>query len=100
MGYRRMAIRLGMEKPFKPDKEADFITSVIIISVLNLVVYSINQIVGIIIWLILALVIIVFISEKIKQKKKTHNSPKNIMDLLNHRSKIKQKKKSKIIKKI
>jgi hypothetical protein len=38
MGFRRMAINLGMEKPFKPDKDIDFITSVIILSVLNLVV--------------------------------------------------------------
>lgn len=68
MGFRRMAINLGMDKPFRPDKDVDFITSVIILSIFNLVIYVINQAAGIIIWVILALGIIGFVLEKIKKQ--------------------------------
>ncbi|PKL54565.1 MAG: hypothetical protein CVV36_01095 [Candidatus Methanoperedenaceae archaeon HGW-Methanoperedenaceae-1] len=65
-----MAINLGMDKPFRPDKDVDFITSVTILSIFNLVIYVINQVVGIIIWILIALSIIGFLFKKVKKAKK------------------------------
>ena len=58
MGFRRMAINLGMDKPMKPDKDADYSMGIFSIIILNYFIYGLNQAVGTVIWILIAIAII------------------------------------------
>lgn len=68
MGFGRTSIRLGMGAHMGPDDNVDFIVSVISLSVVNYFVYALNQLVGIIIFILLAFVTIIYILNKITEQ--------------------------------
>ena len=84
MGFGRTSNRLGMGAHMVPDDDVDFIVSVISLSIVNYFVYALNQLVGIIIFVLLSLITIMYILTKITEQDEALISSLIMLSIFNY----------------